>query len=72
VVQDGIDVTEDVPLGDGWVAVMGAELFERLVGDVFTTVGAVFGLGVEGTAECAALSANDIVFRKGKFTTQKT
>ena len=28
VVQDGIGVVEDVPLGDGWVLVVGAELFE--------------------------------------------
>jgi len=48
MVQDGVDVVEDVPLGDGGVAVVGAELFERPVGDVLAAVGAVFGVGVEG------------------------
>jgi hypothetical protein len=43
VVQDGVDVVEDVPLGDGGVVVMGAELFEGPVGDVLAAVGAVFG-----------------------------
>jgi len=33
VVQDGVDVMEDVPFGDGRVAVVRAELFERPVGD---------------------------------------
>src|SRR5438552_12513501 len=51
VVQDGVDVMEDVPLGDGAVIVAGAELFERPVGDVLAAVGAVFfGVGVEGEA----------------------
>jgi hypothetical protein len=48
VVQDGVDVVEDVPLGDGGIVVAGAELFECSVGDVLATVGAVFGIGVEG------------------------
>jgi len=47
VVQDGVDVVEDVPLGDGWVGIVGAELFERPVGDVLAAVGAVFGVGVD-------------------------
>jgi hypothetical protein len=47
-VQDGVDVVEDVPLGDGGVVVAGAKLFERPVGDVLAAVGAVFGAGVEG------------------------
>ncbi|MGB8580113.1 MAG: hypothetical protein WCD47_04785 [Candidatus Sulfotelmatobacter sp.] len=34
VVQDGVDVVEDVPLRDGGVVVLGAELFEGPVGDV--------------------------------------
>ena len=50
VVQDGVDVVEDVPLGDGGVVVAGAELFEGPVGDVLAAVGAVFGVGVEGEA----------------------
>jgi hypothetical protein len=45
VVQDGVDVVEDVPLGDGGVVVVGAELFEGPVGDVLAAVGAVFGVG---------------------------
>lgn len=40
VVEDGVDVMEDVPLGDGRFGVVGAKLFERPVGDVFTAVGA--------------------------------
>jgi hypothetical protein len=47
VVQDGVDVVEDVPLVDGEVGVMGAELFESPVGDVLAAVGADFGVGVE-------------------------
>ena len=34
--------------------VVGAELFERPVGDVLAAVGAVFGVGVEGEALSAA------------------
>jgi hypothetical protein len=34
VVQDGTDVMEDVPLGDGTVAVADGELFQRPVGYV--------------------------------------
>ena len=34
MVQDGVDVMEDVPLGNGAVAVADAELFQRPVGDV--------------------------------------
>ena len=35
VVQDGIDAMEDVPFGDGQIAVVRAELFERPVGYAF-------------------------------------
>jgi len=38
MVQDGVDVVEDVPLGDGRVAVVGAELFECPVRDVLAAV----------------------------------
>ena len=55
VVQDGVDVVEDVPLGDGRVGVVGAELFERPVGDVLAAVGAVFGVGVKRETLRAAL-----------------
>jgi hypothetical protein len=34
MVQDGIDVMEDVPLGDGAVGVADAKLFQRPLGDV--------------------------------------
>src|SRR5271157_4308155 len=50
VVQDGVDVVEDVPLADGGIVVAGAELFERPVGDVLASVGAVFRVGVEREA----------------------
>ena len=50
MVQEGIDVMEDVPLGDGVIAVMGAEFLQGPVGEVFPAVGAVFGVGVEGEA----------------------
>jgi len=41
VVQDGVDVVEDVPLGNRGIVVVGAELFEGRVGDVLAAVGAV-------------------------------
>ena len=47
VVQDGVDLVEDVPLGGGGFVVVGAELFERPVSDVLAAVGAVFGVGVK-------------------------
>ena len=50
MVQQGIDVMEDVPLGDGVIVVMGAKLLQGPVGEVFPAVGAVFGVGVEGEA----------------------
>lgn len=42
--QDDVDVVEGVPLGDGGVVVVGAELFEGPVGDVLAAVVAVFGV----------------------------
>lgn len=36
--QDGVDVVENVPLGDGWVVVVGAEVIERPVGAVLAAV----------------------------------
>ena len=48
VVQNGVDVVEDVPLGDGRVVVAGAELFEGPVSDVLAAVRAVFSVGVKG------------------------
>jgi|GEM_PF-6125325 len=41
MVQDGVYVMEDVPLGDGRVRVADAKLFERPVGDVLATVASV-------------------------------
>ena len=39
---DGVNVVEDVPLGDGRVCVADAKLFERPVGNVLAAIGAVF------------------------------
>lgn len=39
MMQDGVDVMEDVPLGDGRVCVADAKLFERPVGNVLAPVG---------------------------------
>ncbi len=40
LVQDGMNVVEDVPLGDGRVVVVSAEFFERAVSDVLAGGGA--------------------------------
>jgi len=40
MMQDGVDVVEDVPLGDVGIGVVGAELVERPVGDVLAAIGA--------------------------------
>src|ERR1700680_1371066 len=50
MMQDGVRVMEDIPLGDGRVCVADAKLFERPVGNVLAAVGAVFVVGVEGEA----------------------
>ena len=50
VVQQAVDVVEDVPLGYGVVAVVGAEAVQRPVGDVLAAVAAVLVVGVEGEA----------------------
>ena len=57
VVQDGVDVVEDVPLGDGGIAVAGAKLFERrrdicLGKGQFTTE----GKGLRGEVSGAAIA----------------
>jgi hypothetical protein len=40
-VQHGVDVVEDVVLGDGDLgAVVGGELLQRPVGDIFDAIGA--------------------------------
>ena len=46
VVQHGIDVVEDVPLGDAGVGVVGSELVQRPVGDVLAAVGVVFVVSI--------------------------
>ena len=50
MVQQAVDVVEDVPLADRVVAVLGAELRQRPVGDVLAAVAAVLVVGVEGEA----------------------
>jgi len=63
MVQDGVDVVEDVPLGDGGVTVVRAEVFEGGVGDVLAAVGAVGGVGVEGKhwePPCGSRSTTDL------------
>ena len=67
VVEQGVDVVEDVPFGEGvgrggdlrgfqnlggLRLVDGAELGQGPVGDVFAAVVAVFVVGVEGEALC--------------------
>ena len=54
MVQDGVDVMKDVPLGDGRVTVAGAKLFQRPLSDVLASIAAIFGVGVEGEALGAA------------------
>ena len=50
MVEQGVDVMEDVPLGDCVVAVVGAELCQCPIGDVFAAVPPVLIVGVEGEA----------------------
>ena len=50
MVQDAIRIVEDVPLGDGIVAVMHAEVLQRPIGNVFAAVSAIFIVDVEGEA----------------------
>ena len=50
MVQEGIDVMEDVPFGDGLIVIPGAKFLPGPVGEVFPAVGAVFSVGVKGEA----------------------
>ena len=50
VMQQGVYVVEDVPLGDFIVIVVGAEASQRPVGDVLLPIAPVFVIGVEGEA----------------------
>jgi ABC-type uncharacterized transport system permease subunit len=47
VVEQGVGVVEDVPRGDGWVAVVITKFFERPICDVFAAAGAVFCVDIE-------------------------
>ena len=50
VVQEPVGIVENLPLADGIVAVVRAELLQRPVGDVFSAVRAIFIVDVEGEA----------------------
>ena len=50
VVQEAVDVVEDIPLGDGVVAVVGVDAIQHPVSDVLAAVVAVFVVNVEGEA----------------------
>ena len=52
VMQESVVVVEDVPFGDGVVLVVGSELRQCPIGDVFAAVCAVFVVGVEGGKDC--------------------
>jgi hypothetical protein len=45
MVQDGVDVVEDVPLGDGRIAVVVPEFLQGGIGDILAAIGAVGGVG---------------------------
>ena len=55
MVQECVVIVEDVPLGDGIIAVMLSEFRQRPIGDVLTSVCAVFVVGVEGETLGAAV-----------------
>ena len=50
MMQEPIDIVEDVPLGEGIVAVMRAECRQCPVGDVFSAVRSIFVVDIEGEA----------------------
>ena len=50
MVQERVVIVEDVPLGDGVVAVVGSEFCQCPIGDVFLSVRAILVVGVEGEA----------------------
>ena len=56
MMQDAVVIVEDVPLGDGVVFVVRAELRQCPIGDVFAAICATFVVGVKrealGTAIC--------------------
>ena len=47
VMQESVGIVEDVPFGEGVVLVVGSEVCQCPIGDVFTSVCAVFVVGVE-------------------------
>ena len=48
MVQETVVIVEDVPFGDGVIAVVGSEFRQCPIGDVLLSVGAVLVVGVEG------------------------
>ena len=48
MMQESVGIVEDVPFCDGVVVVMGTEVCQCPIGDVFTAVCAVLVVGVEG------------------------
>ena len=55
VVEQGVGVVEDVPLGDGLLTVVGAELGEGPVGDVFVRFLAFFAESLREPVKYCAL-----------------
>ena len=50
VMQETVIIVEDVPLGEGVVAIVGSEFRQRPIGDVLLSVRAVLVVGVEREA----------------------
>ena len=50
VMQEAIGIVEDVPLGDGIVSVVGSEVCQCPIADIFLAVCAVLVVGVERKA----------------------
>lgn len=50
MMQQGINVMKDFPLSDRLVFLVNAELFKRPIGDVLSSVRAVFVIGIEREA----------------------
>ena len=52
MVQESVIVVEDVPFGDGVIAVMISEFCQCPIGDVFLSVGAILIVGVKRETLC--------------------
>ena len=50
MMQDAVVIVEDVPLADGVVFVVRAELRQCPIGDIFAAICAILVVGVEGKA----------------------